>query len=229
MHVNNLDAASRFHSVGATGKWAEITENFFNAGNLISARRAWSVFFRQERQARGCEGFNKQHGNAGGSETGQLDQHSVTASTVLEAPSSGYHVHPLLDDWKVLRLLGLLSPDSFTFGQRIGLSHPRIELVNVTHDARAHLTARVSSAVPLGCGSDLACIPAGCLLTLRVGEPYSRTGPSLPARDGAGLLSDAGECLPVHREDLLQECRINAPFQTQSASPLPSQALLPLS
>lgn len=39
-----------------------------------------------------CEGFNKQHGGACGSVTGQLDQHGVTASTVLEASSIGYRV-----------------------------------------------------------------------------------------------------------------------------------------
>ena len=35
------------------------------------------------------------------------------------------------------------------------------------YDARARLTARVSSAAPLGCDSDLGCTPAGCLLALR--------------------------------------------------------------
>lgn len=30
--------------MGTTGKWSEITDNFFNASDLISAHKAWSLF-----------------------------------------------------------------------------------------------------------------------------------------------------------------------------------------
>lgn len=227
--INNLDAASCFHSVGTTGKWSEITDNIFNADNLISARKAWSLFW-------------------GGRQDRRVDVRGLTNSTVvlvapwrvsgigtvLEAASSRYHVHPV--PWSFESLTNLRAFFSWQLYIWPGLC--------VENRFTASLT--LVSKCNIWCKGSPYCLCLLCYSSwLRQQSCLypSRTPTSPPSGQAVfqnwtlytlrgrcwAWLDDAVWALTGPQRGFVARVQNNAPFLVQSAPPWLPQTLRPLS